>query len=106
MPFKDGRAIEASTYGNPSSFLQEEVFVQQRASFVSFPVTKPVVTQGTTRHQMKDMNIIFPLIPLNFLRSPFFYYVFYTNVFPGFVYFRLIQTLDSTPYFIHSVFYT
>ena len=39
-------------------------------------------------------------------RSPFFYYVFYTNVFPGFVYFRLIQTLDSTPYIIHSVFYT
>ena len=39
-------------------------------------------------------------------RSPFFYYVFYTSVFPGFVYFRLIQTLDSTPYIIHSVFYT
>ena len=40
------------------------------------------------------------------MRSPFFYYVFYTSVFPGFVYFRLIQTLDSTPYILHSVFYT
>ena len=40
------------------------------------------------------------------VRSPFFYYVFYTNVFPGFVYIRLIQMVDSTPYFIHSVFYT
>ena len=39
-------------------------------------------------------------------RSPFFYYVFYTNVFPGFVHFRLIQMLDSTPYILHSVFYT
>ena len=39
-------------------------------------------------------------------RSPFFYYVFYTNVFPGFVHFRLIQTLDSTPYILHSVFHT
>ena len=39
-------------------------------------------------------------------RSPFFYYVFYTSVFPGFVYFRRIQTLDSTLYILHSVFYT
>ena len=48
-------------------FLQEEIFVQQGASFVSFSVTKPVVTQGTTRHQMKDIDINFPLISLSFL---------------------------------------
>ena len=29
-------------------------------------MTKPVVTQATTRHQMKDMDIIFPLIPQKF----------------------------------------
>ena len=36
--------------------------VQQGASFVSFPVTKPVVTKSTMRCYMKD-NIIFKLIP-------------------------------------------
>ena len=54
--------------------LQEEIFVQQGASFVSFPVTKPVVTQGTTGYQMKDMDIIFPLIPLSFLWVLWFVY--------------------------------
>ena len=46
---------------------QEEFFLQDESSFESNAVTKPVVTQATTRHQMKDMDIIFPLIPLNFL---------------------------------------
>ena len=47
--------------------LQEEIFVQQGAKFVSFPVTKPVVTQGTTTYQIKDLDNIFALIPLSFL---------------------------------------
>ena len=51
--------------------LQEEIFVfecfVQGASYVSLPVTKPVVTQGTTRYPMKGMDIIFPLIPCRFL---------------------------------------
>ena len=38
--------------------------VQQGASFVSFPVTKPVVTKSTMR--CKDMDIIFALIPHSF----------------------------------------
>ena len=37
---------------------------QRRPVFMSFPVTKLVVTQGTTRYQMKDMDIIFLLIPI------------------------------------------
>ena len=39
-------------------------------------------------------------------RSPFFYYVFYTIVFTGFVYFTLVETLDSTLHTIHYVVYT
>ena len=49
------------------SSLREKFFLQDQSSFESNAVTKPVVTQATTRHQMKDMDIIFPLIPLNFL---------------------------------------
>ena len=48
------------------SSLRAEFFLQDESSFESNPVTKPVVTQATTRHQMKDMDIIFSLIPLNF----------------------------------------
>ena len=59
--------IEAFTHGNPSPLFVEKIFLQDDSSFVSNAVTKPVVTQATTRHQMKDMDIIFPLIPLNFL---------------------------------------
>ena len=49
-------------------YAREEIFVQQGASFVSLSVTKQVVTQGNTRYQMKDINIIFPLMPLSFLK--------------------------------------
>ena len=57
--------IEASTNGNlyMSLFLRH---VQQGARFVIFPVTKPVVTKSTMRCQMKDMDIIFALIPHSF----------------------------------------
>ena len=34
----------------------------RRPTFHQQFVTKPVVTQVTTRYQMKDMDIIFPLI--------------------------------------------
>ena len=42
-------------------------FVQLGASFVSFPLTKYVVTQDTKRYQVKDMDIIFSLINLSCL---------------------------------------
>ena len=55
--------------------LNNEIFVQQRASFESFPVTKPVVIQGTMRYKEKDLDIIiFPLIPLIFLWVKWFGY--------------------------------
>ena len=38
----------------------------RRPTFPELFVTKLVVTQGTTRYQMKDMDIIFLLIPLSF----------------------------------------
>ena len=41
-----------------------------------------------------------------YMRSPFFYCVFYTIVFTGFVYFTLVETLDSTLQTIHYVVYT
>ena len=48
--------------------LQGEIsFVQQGASMANIPVTEPVVKHGTTKYQMKEMDIIFPLIPLSFL---------------------------------------
>ena len=59
---------EALTHGNKSTPSKTKVLFQRRPVFVSFPVTKPVVTQGTTRHQMKDMDIIFPLIPCELLQ--------------------------------------
>ena len=59
--------IEASTNGNPyMSLFLRHVHVQQGARFVIFPVTKPVVTKSTMRCQMKDMDIIFALIPQSF----------------------------------------
>ena len=36
----------------------------RRPTFPELFVTKLVVTQGTTRYQMKDMDIIFLLIPI------------------------------------------
>ena len=45
----------------------EKFFLQDESSFESNAVTKPVATEATTRHQMKDMDIIFPLIPLGLL---------------------------------------
>ena len=56
------------------SSLQEDFFLQDESSFESNPVTKLVVTQATTRHQMKYMDIIFPLIPFNFLWVKYFGY--------------------------------
>ena len=65
---KQGQLYHRSLYTWKSvSSLREEFFLQDESSFESNTVTKPVVTQATTRHQMKDMDIIFPLIPLNFL---------------------------------------
>ena len=60
---------EALTHGNKSTLSETKVLYQRRPVFVSFPVTKPVVTKGTSRHQMKDIDIIFPLIPLSFLKD-------------------------------------
>ena len=54
--------------------LSKEIFVQDESSFESNPVTKPVVTQATTSHQMKGMHIISPLIPLSFLWVKWFGY--------------------------------
>ena len=48
----------------------ETTFLYQRQSvFVSFPVTKPMVTHRVLLgwHQMIDMDIIFSMIPLPFL---------------------------------------
>ena len=51
------------------SSLQEKFFLQDESSFESNAVTKPMVTQATTRHQIEDMDItICPLTPLNFLQ--------------------------------------
>ena len=44
----------------------------RRLTFPELIVTKLVVTQGTTRYQMKDMNIIFPLTPHTFLQVKWF----------------------------------
>ena len=60
-------------FGIVSSFIEntspllEKVFLQDGANFHTNPVTKPVVIQATTRHQMKDKDTIFPLITLSFL---------------------------------------
>ena len=35
---------------------------------MSFPVIKPLVTQGTARYRMRGMDIIFPM-PLDFFGS-------------------------------------
>ena len=43
-------------------------------TFSELFVTKPVITQGTNRYKMKDMDIIFPLAPLNFLWVKWFGY--------------------------------
>ena len=40
----------------------------RRPTFHQQFVTKPVVKQVTTRYQMKDMDIIFPLIPISLLK--------------------------------------
>ena len=45
---------------------QEELFVQQ-TSFVSFLVTRPVITQDTSRYKMRQMDIIFPRISFSVL---------------------------------------
>ena len=44
----------------------------RRPTFPELFVTKLVVTQGTTRYQMKDMDIIFLLIPIGLLRVKWF----------------------------------
>ena len=41
----------------------------RRPTFPELFVTKLLVTQGTTRYQMKDMDIIFPLTPHSLLWS-------------------------------------
>ena len=46
----------------------------RRPTFPKLFVTKLVVTQGTTRYQMKDMDIIFLLIPISLLRVKWFGY--------------------------------
>ena len=65
-------AIKAFTCGNPSPLFERIFFLQDKSSFESNTVTKPVVTQATTRHQMKDMDIIFPLVTLSFLSVKWF----------------------------------
>ena len=42
---------------------------KSRPIFQSFAVTKPVVTQTTYGYQMKDLDMIFPLMPYGFLYS-------------------------------------
>ena len=46
----------------------------RRPTFPELFVTKLLVTQGTTRYQMKDMDIIFLLIPLSLLWVEWFGY--------------------------------
>ena len=46
----------------------------RRPTFPELFVTKLVVTQGTTRYQMKDMDIIFLLIPISLLWVKWFGY--------------------------------
>ena len=55
-------AIEALTYWNKSTLSETKNSYQRQPLFVSFPVTKPAVTHGATRYQMKDVEIISPLI--------------------------------------------
>ena len=45
------------SHGNKSTLGETKFLYLRRSVFVSFPVTKPVVTQGTTKHQMKDMDV-------------------------------------------------
>ena len=46
----------------------------RKPTFLELFVTKLLVTHGTTRYQMKDINIIFPMIPLSFLWVKWFGY--------------------------------
>ena len=50
------------SHGIISSFGERKFLYHRRATFRSFPMTKPVITQDTNRYQMKDMDIIFLLI--------------------------------------------
>ena len=49
------------------SSVREEFSLQYESTFESNHVIKPVVTPATTRHQLKDIDIIFPLISLDFM---------------------------------------
>ena len=51
----------------------------RRPSFPELFLTKLVVTQGTSRYQMKDMDIIFLLIPLSLLWVEWFGYYRLSN---------------------------
>ena len=53
---------EALAHGNTFNISE------RKFSYSSFEST-PVVTLGTTRYQMKGVDIIFPLVPLSILRS-------------------------------------
>ena len=54
----------------------------RRPSFPELFLTKLVVTQGTSRYQMKDMDIIFLLIPLSLLWVDWFgYYILQSQAF-------------------------
>ena len=46
----------------------------KRPTFLELYVTKLVVTQGTSRYQMKDMDIVFLRIPLSLLWVDWFGY--------------------------------
>ena len=74
------------------SSLWEEFFLQDESSFENNTVTKPLVTQATTSHQMKDMDIIFPLIPLSFL------WVWILQPLKVQHFFRIIKTAGNWPF--------
>ena len=52
--------------GNISSLGERKFSYHRRASFPSFLMTKPVITQGTSKYQMKDRDVIFLLIPVKY----------------------------------------
>ena len=51
------------SHGMISTFSKRKILYPRLATFPSFRMTKSVITQGTNRCQMKDMYIIFQVVP-------------------------------------------
>ena len=62
------------SHGMISTFGKRKILYHRLATFPSFRMTKSVITQGTNRCQMKDMYIIFQVVPPILLHVKWFGY--------------------------------